>query len=352
MKEKQKILFVSNNDGSDMRIVKEIRSLQVYFDIIFVGIGVESEKSFAREHCQYFRLVKGNGRNIFSYLKQLLLVLKVLFNYKISSIHLINEYLVLVYYPIIIFKHTVLDIFDSVFLRANYTGDSLFLVKYFFYSHVNKIIVTDSNRLNLMPAHFRSRCIVLPNYPNYIESVPEKLESKNLRIMYYGWLGLGRGTEIVEKLLELPFEIKVYMAGWFCDERTQAMIEKYKEKIEYLGVLEQEQAIKRASENADFILCVYKPVNQNNINASPNKIYDALLINTPVIMNKEVQLSSWVQEIGIGLIVDGYDNTDIGQLYNNLLKYKQNFEYGASGISSYTWGKVENQLWLAHKRTK
>lgn len=346
---RNRILYISTNDGSDMRIAKEIKSLATHSDVIFLGMGRNEVNCYVSEYCAMSKIVIGNRRSIYTYLKQLVFALKIILKFRINSIHLINENLMIMYFPIAIFKYTVLDLFDSVFLRVNQPSEKLFLVKYLFYFKADCIIVTDQNRLLLMPKYFQPKCIILENYPNRILNLPEKVKSERLRIMYYGWMGLGRGTEIIKGLLEVESEMKVYMAGWFCDEETKKLLNNFNDQIEFLGVLKQEDAIKFASANADFILCVYEPLNQNNINASPNKIYDAILIETPVIVNNEVKISDWISRSNLGFDIGSYKVKDFKETYESLVSYKKSFVFNPDFRDKYSWESIEKKLWQSHK---
>src|SRR5690606_30128063 len=278
---------------------------------------------------------------------QFFLVLQLLLTRKINSVHVINEQLMLFFYPLLFFKPTVLDLFDSIFLKKNLPGNKAKILKKIVYAPINKIIVTDNNRLDLMPDFVRAKCLVLPNYPNKIENVPNKKRG-NLTIMFNGWMGCGRGTEIIEGLLNTNRPIKIIMAGWFSDEHTKKLITRFPDKIDYRGVLPQREALLLTAENADYILCTYAPTNQNNINASPNKIYDAIQLMTPVIINREVKVSTWIKEENLGYIMDSYNTKNYLKLYEDLVDQKDQFNWSDALKDKYTWENVEDVLISTH----
>lgn len=341
------VLFVSTNDGSDMRINKEVKSLKKVSNVIFFGVG-EMANCYVAPYCKEVILVKGKRNSIPVLIKQVLIFIKLLATRKIKSIHIINEQLYIFFYPFLFFKHTVLDLFDSVFLKKNLGGERIKWMKRLLYWPANKIIVTDENRYNLMPQTLRSKCIVLPNYPETFTS-KKKVESDKLRILYNGWMGLNRGTEIIEGLLQTNLSLKIFMAGWFSDEYTRGMVNKYSQSIEFLGVIPQQAALELANVKADYILCVYAPFNENNINASPNKVYDAIQTETPLIINAEVKISKWVKQKGIGFIVPKYKVSNFYNLYNELTKAKNTFSFSKELKHAYTWEKVELNLLKAHQ---
>ena len=349
MKNRKKILYISTNDGSDMRINKEIKSLHMHFEVIFIGMGLTNENCYIKDLCKEIYIVIGSKKNLFTFLKHFFIVIKALLKHKINSIHLINEKLVLIYYPILFFKYSVLDLFDSVFLLSNMSKNKGLLLKLFIYAPINKIIVTDKNRYDLMPNILKRRLLILPNYPNKMIATSKKTASKNLRIMYFGWMGLGRGTEIVEGLISIDPNIKVYMAGWFSDKYTEQIIQKYPLQIEYLGVIKQNKALDFSSKNADYILCVYRPTNDNNINASPNKIYDAISIDTPIIINSEVKISSWVIENKLGYVIDEYLVSDFMKLKIDLQDFKHSYVPPKLLKDELNWENCQEILWEAHK---
>ena len=342
------ILFVSTNDGSDMRINKEIRSLQKHSEVIFFGVGDQS-KCYVAPFCKEVILVKGKRNSISVLIKQVLIFIKLLVTRKINSVHIINEQLYIFFYPVLFFQHTVLDLFDSIFLKRNRSGEKMKWIKRLLYWPANTILVTDENRYNLMPVSMQPQCLVLPNYPEYFEFTTKKEGSADLRILYNGWMGLNRGTELIEGLLKTGLLLKIYMAGWFSEEYTRKLVNEYPEKIEFLGVIPQQSALELAHTKADYILCVYAPINENNINASPNKVFDAIQTETPLIINAEVKISGWVREKGIGFVLPGYDVADYSQLYFDLQKDKNKFSFNADLKKYYTWESVEGNLLKAHQ---
>mgnify|MGYP001247476812 CR=1 FL=1 len=100
------LLYCANNDGSDTRIFKEIKSLSSRFNIVFIGTTTneKSEKfSFCKKYCSVFFLVKGNIRNPFTILKYIYHLARLLRGNNIQSVHVINEQLLSIIYPIVFF---------------------------------------------------------------------------------------------------------------------------------------------------------------------------------------------------------------------------------------------------------
>lgn len=345
-KEKRRIIFISSNDGSDMRINKELKTLSKQFEVTFIGVGESNTQSYARDYCKYFYLISGKRNKPITILKQLWLVIKLSFK-GYDSVHIINEQLMIFFYPLMFGKHVVLDIFDSIFLMKNKSSNKLFLIKKIIYAPVDVILVTDNNRKTLMPSFTHSKIRVLENFPYKFNGLVNTNKPQSpLTLLYNGWLGKYRGTDFVLQLLEADNQLRIIMAGWFADDQSRDLANH--PQVDYRGIMTQEEALMIAAQEADYILCVYAPNNENNVNASPNKIYDAIQTKTPLIINSEVHISSFVEEQKIGIIINDYTNFDSAALIKQLAEKKKNFNFEPSLIETYNWENIEQVLLEAH----
>lgn len=341
---KKIILYISTNDGSDMRINKEIRTLSKSFQVIFMGVGSNVDKTFIKEFCHQTYLISGKRNHPVTIAKQILLFLKLIFTQRIHSIHIINEQLMVFFWPFLFFKHTVLDIFDSIFLKLKVQPNQLLLFKRLVYLPINKIIVTDENRKNLMPTFTKNRLTILPNFPYQYKKAIEKVTSSDapLVLLFFGWLGMNRGGKTIKDILASDNQVKVIMAGWFSDEETKQL--QQHPNIDYRGVLTQQEALTIAANETDYILCVYAPNNLNHINASPNKIYDAIQTHTPVIINKEVKVAQFVEDLHIGIVLDQYEYHNYPILLQQLKNKRGSFSFSKALAEKYTWENIEEGL--------
>ncbi len=342
---RSKLLYISSNDGSDMRINKELRTLSNNFEITFVGIGADESKSFGKTYCKRFYLIRGKRNRPLTILKQFFLVWRLMG--KTDTVHIINEQLMIFFYPLLFRKHVVLDIFDSLFLRVNKGGKKWQFIKRIIYAPVNKILVTDENRKSLMPPFTQKKISILQNYPNKYTGPLQKKSQNGIVILYYGWMGIDRGTDLIEKLLAVSDQIQVIMAGWFSDTYTKTLTEH--PKVDFRGVLLQAEALEIAAVEADYILCAYAPINENTINASPNKIYDSIQVRTPVIINADIIVPEVVIKYKTGIIIPAYDVKDPVQLANELITKKGSFTFDEKLIEDFTWEKIEHALTEAHQ---
>ena len=64
IKSKNNLLYLAPNDGSDMRITKEIQTLSKKYNVTYIGIGTDKGISFAKQYSYSFILVRGKRKNI------------------------------------------------------------------------------------------------------------------------------------------------------------------------------------------------------------------------------------------------------------------------------------------------
>lgn len=341
----EKLIYLCGNDGTDTRVSKEIKSLSKKYSILFIG--VKSKKPFRHSEIDH-KLFLGSHKNFLTILLINLYLLKILFSkQRFDRLHVVNEQLYVFFMPILLFFkiHITLDVFDSFFLKHNIDKNNYILLKKLIYGTVNRVIVTDENRFNLLPNFAKPKSIIIPNVPfkSILYSQPKPKRADNLIIAYFGTLKRDRGSEFIESLLFMKFDITVLMAGWVADSFTENLIVNYPDSIKYFGVITQENANKLIYEKSDYLLCIYPADNLNNIYASPNKIYDAMHTKTPVIMNSEIMASKFVEENNLGLIISSI-NSDPEQIYNELNINKGKYNLTNEMASNHIWENYEEKL--------
>lgn len=343
-----RLLYLSFNDGSDMRINKEIRSLSQKLPIELVAVGADAAQCYAGSYVDTLHFVQGKRTSAGTLLRYFARCAYLLLIRRYHSVHIINEPQLLALWPLLwVQPFVVLDLFDSLFLRKNRPGNRWKLLKKMVYAPIKKVIVTDENRLGLLPDFLQSYAVVVPNYPYRLGTLPQKERSPHLTIMYYGWLGELRGTETIRNLLAADPTLRVLMAGWLADDASRALTQH--PRVEWVGVVPQARAFELVARQADYILCVYAPVNDNNINASPNKIYDAIQAQTPVIINSEVKVAEFVRKAGIGYMLPRYGGGDYVRVVDELYEMRESFVFDQELRERYVWEQIEKTLFHAHR---
>lgn len=351
MKLKKTVLFISVNNGSDTRIRKEIKTLQKQCNLIFVGLESPDKPAINLVDGPEYVFLKGGTNQVSSYVKLFFLILKLRLRRQIYSVHVINETCLLSCFLPLLGKPIVLDIFDSLFLkRAQFLKDSI--IERMVHGIPKFIIVTDENRKELIHKKQQGKTLVAPNYP-FLSDFQEVLPFDNgkLNIAFVGSLQKTRGTELLKGLLsaDVNKHLKIHMVGWIYDD-ISSEISKHEQTI-YYGVKEQFEALNICGQ-CDYLISLYAPISQNNINASPNKIFDGILQGIPVIINKEVKVSSLVEELNVGFILEDYYDNKYLQVLNALIEQKNSFFQKEINKKDYTWESIELKLLNSHDINK
>jgi len=343
------LLYISVNDGTDTRIFKEIKSLSTEFDITFIGIITPtSTPSMLPEGCRTI-FIHGLRRSPLTIAK-LFFQVAYLKPWSFKSIHVINENLALILYPLLLIsRHWVLDVFDSFFLKSTSRLTSFFkvILQRMIYSSADVILVTDDARLNLLPVWSRSKARVLPNYPlTNKHAISVKAEPVGpLKIFFSGSIGADRGLPFLLNLIKQDPQLQVHVAGWLYDNAGRDLCKH--PQVTYQGVVHQSAAAQIAKQ-CDYILCLYEPNITNNIYASPNKIYDGIQAGVPVIINQEVLVSAFVRAERLGYVIESYNPQEVTNILEDLKAQRGQYGHIAKLQGKYTWEVVEPVLITAH----
>ena len=318
-----RLIYISVNNGSDTRVSKEIRSLCKQYEVIYLGLG-DKVSPFISENIIDYKIFAMGQKNFLTYffLNAYLIFLRL--KYKTSNVYLVDEQLLGFMLPSLIGAKVVLDIFDSIFLKLNKPNEQWFLIKWLLYSFCKLIIVTDSNRMALLPRCATVKAYVLPNVP-YVSSQDQenfvlKLSIPKDRIVvgYFGSMAEERGSKFLQELIDLsPDKYHVVSGGWVYDEYSSEFLSS--DNVTHVGLLKQSEIIQILNKYCDFLLCIYPTNNLNNINASPNKIYDAIHAQTPCIINRDVLVSSLVHDLDIGCVIPS--NIDTESAHKQITSY-------------------------------
>lgn len=344
-----RLLYVSVNDGTDIRIAKEVATLARCFDVTFVGIR-QGDYGVNRMHPSVRQIILPGRRRSPLTMSRLALEIYKLSPGSFDSVHVVNENLLLVFSPILIAaRHLVVDVFDSMFLKYNGVIRLLrWPLQWAAHTLADVVLVTDEDRRQLVPSLFRQNVEVLPNYPLRALDLPSPRRASPgdpLRIFFSGSLAEGRGAGFLADLLAFSEQVEVVAAGYIHDDSARRLVSH--PRVRYHGYVDSAEAARLAL-SCDYILCLYSPDVPNNIHASPNKIYDGMLLGLPVIINAEVLVSKLVEQFSLGVVLPRFPIGDLGTIREELVRRRSEFGKRPSKPSPFTWDAVEHVLLQSH----
>jgi N-acetyl sugar amidotransferase len=168
-----------------------------------------------------------------------------------------------------------------------------------------------------------------------------------IKIYVSGSLSLTRGLRELLVAVDLIENVEIVCAGWIFDDYARDIFLKHS-KVTYLGVISARRSLEIAA-TCDAIFAFYSPTTINNIQASPNKIYDAMSVGRPVIINSETLVSKWVIEKGIGFSSPYLDKQSLAAIIGMLFYHRSQlyvFSKNAHNLFStgYSWASAETEL--------
>lgn len=345
---RKKLLYICANDGTDTRIAKELKTLSTRYHIHFFGIG-ETIGPACQFYCKHVTLVSGTHRSLWTLMKfGIKLGLWLVANRNIT-VHVVDEQFYCVFLPLLFKRHVVLDVFDSYFLKLNKPKEDLWLLKKVVYGLPVAIIVTDENRRKLLPDWVTKKSFVIPNVPfrmHFSSQKPNK--PHHLTLCYFGTLTRHRGSEFVHQLVCSSSAVEVHCAGWVKDEFTEKLISH--PRVHFHGVITQTDANRMLHNIGDYLVAIYPDDNLNNINASPNKLYDAMHAQKPLIINNSCRVAAFVADHNLGVVVDLNRIENFRRFAAELLSRRDEFNVDQSLLEEYCWEHFEQSLINLHSQ--
>lgn len=168
------------------------------------------------------------------------------------------------------------------------------------------------------------RVFVFENVPR--RCVFEKIRkepSKKLRVGFVGGVRYFRSLQtLVEAAKELD-DIEVIIAGAGPQIDAVEEISRGSANVTLLGGYDYEKDIARIYSGLDIVYSVYDPEMLNVKLALPNKLYEAIVCEIPIIVASGTCLEEYVKELGVGFSVT---HGDVGSLRDLLVTLSRDRE--------------------------
>lgn len=169
-------------------------------------------------------------------------------------------------------------------------------------------------------------------YPKNVTIVPNKLnpailnysakrsktDMTHLRFAFVGGARFDSIDHFVEVFLENFPQHEFHFYGPV-EPRMNRFAEKY-ENVFYHGRFQNPDDLAGIYGSIDILLCAYDYRFANVRYAEPNKLYEAIYFEKPIIVSKSTFLSEKVSKLNIGYIIDPFDDNAIKQFVNGLSK--------------------------------
>ena len=178
------------------------------------------------------------------------------------------------------------------------------------------VILVDDARKEQIAGSRPQNLVVVYNSP---EDLPDqtlakpKKQSENqylLNIVYVGLLQIERGLFELLRIMDKHPDWVLHLAGFGGDE--QAIEQKATElpNVRYHGRIDYTRALELGFK-ADVFYALYDPMNPNHKYASPNKVFEAMMLGKAIVVARDTNVDKVVQAFDCGIVVDYNDIQDI-----------------------------------------
>ncbi len=225
---------------------------------------------------------------------------------------------------------------------ADFYGDSYVSQEMsFLRPFVSKIerILTRSVNAAIIADELRTKQMCMDDYPfnviynsppdTYRETKSRLISSKSnpkLTLFYAGVLENDRGLDFIVRAVHNMSDVELIIAGFGRLENEILNLIKGSDNISFLGRIPYHTVLDLAS-SSDCIIAFYDPKIQNNLFASPNKLFEAMMCGKPIITNSGTTMANRINIDKCGFLVTYGNVNELRYVLNTVNKYTENYCY-------------------------
>jgi glycosyltransferase involved in cell wall biosynthesis len=262
-------------------------------------------------------------------------------------------------------KKVVYDIFDfyADMLRAtpHRVTEWIRSVDLWVINRVDAVILADDSRIEQIAGSHPLRCEVIYNSPadaladiDFSDRPADNRPASScpansrLHLAYVGNLQFERGLLTMLDVLVRHPEWTLSLAGFGGEEQQIRDLAKELPNITWYGRVPYQQAL-QLSAAADVLFATYDPVIPNHRYASPNKVFEAMMLGKPIIVARGTNMDRMIESAGCGLVVE-YGNVEaleaaLGQLQADVeLRQRLGVNARRAYETRYAWSNMQKRL--------
>lgn len=248
-------------------------------------------------------------------------------------------------------KALIYDVFDEFHLRHSFPAPIqrlLHRLDLWVMSVARAVIRVDELRISDDAARFEKKTVIVRNSPVDIGYPgPPNRDSRDIKIGLVGLLRQDRGVGWIFDAVTEVSDATFLAVGPARDDETLERLREG-EDVDYRPPMEPDEALQAAQE-ADLLCAFYDPSIPIYQKASPNKLFDAMMLGRPIVVNEEIELSNLVEEADIGYAIPYGDTNALVELLRKVLSDDSELQekgQNARGLfeKGYDWGTMEDRL--------
>lgn len=159
-----------------------------------------------------------------------------------------------------------------------------------------------------------------PNVENYFFRKEKEIDVNHLSFAFVGGARFDSLLSFTKIILSKYPEHTLHFWGEPVSaykERFLCLSQKYPNVI-FHGKFRNPDDLSMIYNEIDILISTYDAKYENVKYAEPNKIYEAIYFETPIVVTRDTYLADKVQELNIGYVVDPFSEKDVCQLLDGL----------------------------------
>lgn len=218
-----------------------------------------------------------------------------------------------------------------------------------FVKRAKAVITVSEGVANELKKRYKLKNVeIIRNVP--LRSATKVFKEKKPTILYQGVLNIGRGIELaIEMMKQLPcYKLLIVGTGDIEIKLRRQMLESnLSERVQFLGQLTPEN-LRLITPTAWLGLSLEEDMGLNYRYALPNKLFDYIAANVPVLVSNLPEMRRIVEEYEIGIVATNRSPVELAKQVKNLLEDKKRYENIVKNVKKaaeqLTWQNEELKL--------
>lgn len=215
---------------------------------------------------------------------------------------------------------------------------------------VDAVIIVNESRLEQIKKSKPKELLIIHNSPKKKKyEICKNLSSKpkRIRFAYVGILGEGRMLKEILNVFIKNNNIELHIGGFGELEEYIYECSRKSDNIKFYGRLEYDRVIKLESE-CDILFAIYDPRVTNHRYASPNKLYEAMMLGKPIIVCENTGIDELIKKKKIGEVIE-FSEEGFADGINRIIERKEEWpkiekEMKRLFENEYSWEIMEERL--------
>lgn len=178
---------------------------------------------------------------------------------------------------------------------------------------------------------------VVRNSPDYRDIRPSTVDPKRIELVYHGNAEMARGLDLLIdafRLTDPRFHLTLMLTGSEAGKVTlKRSTRDLGDRVSFVAPVPMNRVADRINE-FDLEVIFYPPTSPNYLFSFPNKFFESVQGRVGVVIGESPSMKSVVEEYGNGVVVEGWEATDLAHALNALTPEDvASFKRGADGCA-------------------